>query len=55
MARTAPLLVSPDLTGRSGALFNQKGIAIEPSAVMTKDHVAAFQSASEALLRPILK
>jgi hypothetical protein len=48
--RTLPLLVAPDLEGRSPAMFNQKGIAIEASAVMTSDYVKRFINASEALI-----
>lgn len=48
--RSVPLLVAPDLAGRSPAMFNQKGIAIEASAVMTRDYVKQFVRASEALL-----
>lgn len=45
-----PLLVSPDLEGRSGAMFDRKGLAILPSAKLTDDHVSAFLAASEALV-----
>jgi NAD(P)-dependent dehydrogenase (short-subunit alcohol dehydrogenase family) len=46
-----PLLVSPDLEGRSGAMFNQKGMAILPSPKLTDaSHVDAFISASEGLV-----
>jgi len=48
--RTFPLLVSPDLEGRSPAMFNQKGLAIEASAVMTSDYVKRFIRASESLI-----
>lgn len=45
-----PLLVSPDLEGYSGALFDQKGRVILPSAGLTPDRVAALLTGSEALL-----
>ncbi len=45
-----PLLVSPDLEGHSGAMFDRKGLAILPSAELTGDHVSAFLAASEALV-----
>jgi NAD(P)-dependent dehydrogenase (short-subunit alcohol dehydrogenase family) len=48
--RVVPLLFAPELEGRSGLMFNRKGDAILPSAVMTEAHVAALLSASEALL-----
>lgn len=48
--RTAPLLVSPDLERCSGAMFDQKGRAILPTAGLTEAHVAAFLAASEALV-----
>src|SRR5574341_309338 len=49
-ATIAPLLVSPDLEGRSGILFDRKGRAILPAATLTDDHVIAFLAASEALV-----
>jgi NAD(P)-dependent dehydrogenase (short-subunit alcohol dehydrogenase family) len=48
--RLAPLLVSPDLEGRSGALFDQKGFAILPSPSLTDAHVSGFMAASDALV-----
>jgi NAD(P)-dependent dehydrogenase (short-subunit alcohol dehydrogenase family) len=45
-----PLLVSPDLEGRSGAMFDKKGLAILPSAGLMDGHVSAFLVASEALV-----
>jgi NAD(P)-dependent dehydrogenase (short-subunit alcohol dehydrogenase family) len=48
--RTAPLLVAPELEARSGAMFNQKGVAILPSPGMTPEHVAALIAESEALV-----
>lgn len=45
----APLLVSPDLEARSGAMFDQQGRAIQASAGLTDSHVHAFLAASEAL------
>src|SRR5439155_16446428 len=54
--RIVPLLVSPDLEERSGAMFNQKAIGIQKSAVMSGEHVtrlagAAFALADRALAR----
>jgi NAD(P)-dependent dehydrogenase (short-subunit alcohol dehydrogenase family) len=49
--RIAPLLVSPDLEGHSGALFDRKGNAILPSPkLLDPSHVTAFLTASEALV-----
>jgi hypothetical protein len=48
--RTVPLLVAPELEQRSGALFNQKGVAILASPGMTPEHVAALITESEALV-----
>lgn len=48
--RVTPLLVSPELEGRSPAMFNQKALAIQASKVMTPKHVADIIAASEALL-----
>jgi NAD(P)-dependent dehydrogenase (short-subunit alcohol dehydrogenase family) len=48
--RITPLLVSPDIEGRSGAMFNRKGAAILPSPALDGDRVAAFTAASEDLL-----
>jgi NAD(P)-dependent dehydrogenase (short-subunit alcohol dehydrogenase family) len=45
----APLLVSPDIEQHSGAMFDQKGRAIQPSATLSESHVRAFLAASEAL------
>jgi hypothetical protein len=48
--RLAPLLVSPDLEGHTGAMFNRKGLAILPSPKLTDSYVKAFIAASEALV-----
>lgn len=49
--RITPLLVSRDLEGHSGAMFNQKGVAIVASPGLgDRTHVDAFISASEALV-----
>jgi NAD(P)-dependent dehydrogenase (short-subunit alcohol dehydrogenase family) len=45
-----PLLVSPELEGHSGAMFNQKGLAIFPSPKLSDGHVKDFLAASEALV-----
>src|SRR5258706_4749007 len=47
--RLAPLLVSPDVETRSGAMFNQKGTAIMPSRGLTEDYTSKFIAASETL------
>jgi len=49
--RLTPLLVSPDLEGHSGAMFDQKGNAILPSSKLRDaGYVNAFIAASEALV-----
>ncbi len=49
-ARITPLLFSPDLEPHSGAMFNQKAIAIAASHTMTPAYVSDLIAASEALL-----
>lgn len=44
------LLISPDIEGFSGAMFNRKGQAIQPSSGLTSQHISNFMTASEALL-----
>jgi hypothetical protein len=47
----APLLVSPDLEGHSGAMFNQKGKAVAQTPELTDPaYIARFLSASDALV-----
>ena len=48
--RLTPLLISPDLEGHSGAMFDRKGFAILPSPELTDSHVNRFIAASEALV-----
>lgn len=49
--RITPLLVSPDLEGHSGAMFNQKGDAIQASPpLLDGSRVAAFLAESQALV-----
>jgi hypothetical protein len=49
--RLTPLLVSPDLEGHSGAMFDRKGWAILPSPKLTdSSYVNAYIAASEALV-----
>jgi len=48
--RIVPLMVSPDLDGVSGALFDSKGRAILPSEGMTERYRKQFLAASDALL-----
>jgi NAD(P)-dependent dehydrogenase (short-subunit alcohol dehydrogenase family) len=48
--RLVPLLISPDLEGHSGAMFDPKGFAIFPSPKLTDDYTKKFIGASEALV-----
>lgn len=48
--RIAPLLLAPELEGRSGLLFNSKVRAILPSAGLTAPHAKAFLAESQALV-----
>jgi NAD(P)-dependent dehydrogenase (short-subunit alcohol dehydrogenase family) len=48
--RITPLLLTPDIEGHSGAMFNNKGQAILPSTGLTEEHIRKFMSASEALV-----
>jgi hypothetical protein len=49
--RIGPLLVSPDLEGRSGAMFDQKGNPILPSPKLTDaSYLNGFIANSEALV-----
>ncbi|MGB8528330.1 MAG: SDR family NAD(P)-dependent oxidoreductase [Rhodoplanes sp.] len=49
--RLTPLLVSPDIEGHSGAMFDRKGLAILPTPKLTDStYVNAFIAASEALV-----
>jgi NAD(P)-dependent dehydrogenase (short-subunit alcohol dehydrogenase family) len=48
--RLATLLVSPDLEGHSGAMFDRKGFAIFPSPKLTERYTQKFIAASEALV-----
>lgn len=46
-----PLLVSPDLEMQSGAMFNQKGQAVDPTKQLTETgYRTRFMTASDALL-----
>jgi len=48
---TVPLLVSPDLEGHSGTVFNRKGLAILPTPKLTdSSYNKAFMAASEKLV-----
>jgi NAD(P)-dependent dehydrogenase (short-subunit alcohol dehydrogenase family) len=44
-----PLLLTPDIEGHSGTMFDKKGKAILPSAGLTEEHIQKFIAASEAL------
>lgn len=48
--RIAPLLMTPNISGFSGALFNNKGLKIQPSRVMCSQYVTDYIAASEALV-----
>jgi hypothetical protein len=49
--RLTPLLVSPDIEGHSGAMFDRKGLAFLPTPKLTDScYVQAFMAASEALV-----
>jgi NAD(P)-dependent dehydrogenase (short-subunit alcohol dehydrogenase family) len=48
--RITPLLLTPDIEGHSGAMFNNKGHAILPSAGLTEEHISKYMAASEALV-----
>jgi NAD(P)-dependent dehydrogenase (short-subunit alcohol dehydrogenase family) len=47
--RIAPLLMSPFISGFSGALFNSKGIEKQPSKVMTNRYATDYIATSETL------
>lgn len=49
--RLGPVILAPDLDGKSGVHFNAKGEAIAPSAVMTVEHVERLITASDDLLK----
>lgn len=48
--RIVPLLLTPDIEGHSGAMFNNKGQAILPSTGLTDEHIRKFMAASQALV-----
>ena len=52
--RVVPLLFSTDIESASGALFNQKAIAILPSEIMTPSYVHEYMEASDKLLMRVL-
>jgi NAD(P)-dependent dehydrogenase (short-subunit alcohol dehydrogenase family) len=52
--RIGPLLVSPDLAGRGGAMLNHKGLEIPASAKLTERHTQRFMEASDALVARVL-
>ena len=47
--RITPLLLTSDIEGHSGAMFNNKGQAILPSAGLTDEHIRKFMAASEVV------
>ena len=48
--RLTPLLVSPDLEGHGGMMFDRKGYAILPSPGLTDRYVHDFMAASDVLV-----
>jgi NAD(P)-dependent dehydrogenase (short-subunit alcohol dehydrogenase family) len=48
--RMVPVLFAPELDSLTGIHFNQKGVAIAPSKVMTAERAAGFIAASAKLL-----
>jgi NAD(P)-dependent dehydrogenase (short-subunit alcohol dehydrogenase family) len=50
-----PLLFAPELDGHSGAMFNQKGIAIHSSRSLTSDSVRGLTAKAEALIHEALR
>ena len=42
--------IAPELEGRTGLMFNQKGLAILPTAELTPEHVSRLVGATEALI-----
>lgn len=49
--RITPLLVSSDIEAKSGAMFNQKGVAVLPSPKLVDGaHIGKFLAESEALV-----
>lgn len=52
--RIAPLLLAPELSNRSGLLFNNKARAILASAGLTAPHVKAFLAESQTLVAKAL-
>jgi len=49
-ARIAPLMLAPQLEGRTGLMFNNKARAILPSAALSAPHMDAFLTESQALV-----
>ena len=54
-AQVLPLLVAPELEGKSGLLFNQSGDAIKPSKCLTPERVDSIYNASEAIVNNVIK
>lgn len=52
--RIVPLLAAPELEGRSGALFNKKGVAVKRSEGFDDELVARWTKASEGLMEKAL-
>ena len=48
--RITPVLTSPDLDGRSGAMIDRTGAVIRPTPGLTEAHVAAFLAESTELV-----
>ena len=54
-ARIAPLLVAPELAGRSGAMFGKKGTAILPSEGFDAAYVERVIAGLDALLERAMR
>lgn len=48
--RITPLLFSPEIDSHSGAMFNSKGQAIQPSQGLNSAYIRTFLTSSEALI-----
>ena len=48
--RVTPLLFAPEFEGKSGAMFNQKGLAIHASPSLDETYVRELTAASQTLI-----
>ncbi len=53
--RIVPLLFAPEIEGRTGVMFNQKGDAILPTEALVESRVEEIMKASEKLIERALK